>query len=223
MTVSLKDVPLFQGLSPTELTAVKECLIEKKFEKGEMLFHEGALCERVFIVQEGRVKIYRTASSGREQTLETLGVGDTCACNPGNLNWSCQSSAEALTPCKVWFLSRDNYVRMVQTNAKVSQALNRLFAERLRCFGSLIEEVSLKDSKKRLVKFLLDMLAESESKGGKGQTLLIPFTHDEIAQRIGMARETVTRQLHQLKDQKMVDIGPRAIVIRDKEGLKKLL
>lgn len=214
MTVSLKDVPLFQGLSPAELSAVKGCLIEKNFEKGQMLFHEGALCERVFIVQEGRVKLYRTASTGREQTLETLGVGDTCACNPGNSNWSCQSSAEALTPCKVWFLSRDNYVRMVQTNAKVSQALNRLFAERLRCFGSLIEEVSLKDSKKRLVKFLLDMLAQSTA---------ISFTQEEIAQRLGTARETVARQLSQLKSSGLIDLKAHQILIRDKEGLKNLL
>jgi len=216
MTVSLKDVPLFQGLSPAELSAVKDCLIEKSFEKGQMLFHEGALCERVFIVQEGRVKLYRTASTGREQTLETLGVGDTCACNPGNLNWSCQSSAEALTPCKVWFLSRENYVRMVQTNTKVSQALNRLFAERLRCFSSLIEEVSLKDSKKRLVKFLLDMLTQSGA-------IPVSFTQEEIAERLGAARETVTRQLSQLKSSGLIEIKAHRILIRDKEGLQKLL
>ncbi|MGH7198127.1 MAG: Crp/Fnr family transcriptional regulator [Candidatus Omnitrophota bacterium] len=131
MILSLKNVPLFQGLSPSELSAVKDCLIEKTFEKGDVLFLEGNLCERVFIVREGRVKVYRTSSAGREQILETLGPGDTCACNPGLSEWHCASSAEAFTPCKVWFLSRENYVRMVQTNAKVSQALNKLFAERL--------------------------------------------------------------------------------------------
>ena len=217
---TFKDIPLFKGLSEGELASIQTCLKEKSFGKGELLFREGSLCERVFIVQSGRVKLYRTASSGREQILETLGSGDTCACNPGTASWSCMTTAEAVTPCTVWFLSRDDYVRMVQTNTKLSHTLNRLFADRLRCFSTLIEEVSLKDVKKRLVKFLLDMLAENPT---KGEVLFVPFTREEIAQRIGAARETMARNLYQLKRTKLIDIKPYQIVIKNKEGLEKLL
>ncbi len=219
MVMGIKDIPLFQDLSESELLLVRKCLIEKSFDKGETLFYEGKACERVFIIKTGKVKVYRMSSAGREQILETLSSGDTCACNPGSLAWSCSSSAEAITPCTVWFLSRDHYVRMVQTNAKVSQALNRLFAERIKCFSSLIEEVSLKNVKKRLVKFLLDMQADSQSK----TVLEIPFTREEIAQRIGTARETVARYLYQLKRSKLIDIKPHQIIIRDLENLKKQL
>ena len=224
MPVSIENIPFFQGLSKEELAAVKDCLKEKAFEKGESLFFEGKSCERVFFVKSGRVKLYRTSSSGREQILETLGPGDTCACNPGSANWSCSSSAEAMTPCTVWFLSRDHYVKMVQTNSKLSYALNRLFAKRLQCFSSLIEEVSLKDSKKRLIKFLLDMLKEkADERSSSAGILFIPFTREELAQRIGAARETVARQLYQLKRKKLIDIKPRQILILDKAGLEKLL
>ncbi|MBI4372940.1 MAG: Crp/Fnr family transcriptional regulator [Candidatus Omnitrophica bacterium] len=223
MTLSLKEVPLFQGLFESELNSIKACLKEKSFDKGEILFYEGKGCERVFIVQSGRIKIYRTASSGREQILETLGPGDTCACNPGAPTWSCATTSEALTPVTVWFLSREDYVKMVNTNSKVSHALNRLFAEKLRCFSSLIEEVSLKDVKKRLVKFLLDMLAEETRPSRREDTLFIPFTREEIAQRLGTARETVARYLYQLKRAKLIDIKPHQIIICNKAGLEKLL
>jgi CRP/FNR family transcriptional regulator len=219
MPLSIRDIPFFQGLSESELEAVKQCLREKSFEKGESLFMEGAVCERVFFVKSGRVKLTRTASSGREQILETLGTGDTCACNPGSPSWHCASTAVALTPCSAWFLSRENYVRLVQTNAKLSQALNHLFAERLQCFSALIEEVSLKDSKKRLIKFLLDMLTENKGK----DLLALPFTREELAQRLGVARETVARQLYQLKDKKLIGIKPHQILILNKPGLEKLL
>ena len=134
--------------------------------------------------------------------------------NPGVSKWNCSSSAAAITPCRVWFLSREHYVRLVQTNQKVSQALAKLFAERLQCFGSLIEEVSLKDSKKRLVKFLLDI------KPSSGE---LPLTREEIAQRIGTARETVARYLSQLQRAKLIGIESRRIVILDEPGLKKLI
>lgn len=219
MPFTVNDIPFFHGLSKDELVAIKECLKERSFERGESLFVEGNLCERVFFVKSGRVKLSRTSSSGREQILETLEPGDTCACNPGPIVWRCASTAVALTPVTAWFLSRENYARLVQTNTKVSQALNRLFAERLRCFSALIEEVSLKDSKKRLIKFILDMLVEN-----KGNDILVfPFTREELAQRIGTSRETVARQLYQLKHKKLIDIKPRQIIIRDKNGLEKLL
>ena len=218
-TLTLRDVPLFQGLSDLELSSVKSCLREKSFEKGELLFMEGRSCERVFIVQSGRVKLYRTASSGREQILETLDAGDTCACNPGATAWSCSTTAEAATSCTVWFLSREDYIRLVKTNSNLAHALNRLFAERLQCFSSLIEEVSLKDTKKRLIKFLLEMYREGAVDG----RILIPFTREEIAQRLGAARETVARQLYELKRKRLIDIKPKQILIRNPQALEKLL
>ena len=105
----------------------------------------------------------------------------------------------------------------------MSLALNRIFADKLRCFGALIEEVSLKDTKKRIVKFLLDMLAQKGSSAGKKETLEIPFTREELAQRIGAARETAARHLHQLKRARLIDIKPHQITILNKEGLEKLL
>src|SRR3989338_7809438 len=154
MSFTLKDILFFQGLPERELSQVRDCLRERSFKKGETLFFEGKSCERVFFVKSGRVKLYRIGPSGREQILQTLNFGDTCACNPGSAQWQCSSSAEALTPCTVWFLSRDHYVNLVKTSANLAHSLNKLFAERLQCFSALIEEVSLKDSRKRIVKLL---------------------------------------------------------------------
>lgn len=219
MTLNFQKIPLFQGLSTADLAVLKTCLREKEFAKGEMLLTEGSPCERVFIVESGRVKLYRMTSAGREQILETLGPGDTCACNPGSVEWFCNATAEAVAPSRVWFLSRDQYVKLVQTNTKMSLALNRIFADKLRCFGSLIEEVSLKDVKKRLVKFLLDQKLAAEKK----DVLQISFTREELAQRLGTARETVARHLHQLKRAKLIAIQPHQITLLDRGGLEKLL
>ena len=169
------------------------------------------------------MKVFRTSSNGREQILEILEGGDSCACNPGQANWCCSSSAIAVTDCKVWYLSRDDYVSLVKNNSKVTQSLNKLFAERLCRFSTLIEEVSLDDAKKRVVKFLLDMLKDNPLQEGKKDIIEINFTREEIAQRIGSVRETVARHLHQLKNAKLIDIKPRQIVILNKEGLEKLL
>ncbi|MBI3307281.1 MAG: Crp/Fnr family transcriptional regulator [Candidatus Omnitrophica bacterium] len=223
MPITIKDVPFFRDLSPVHLDAVRNCLIEKSFEKGDIIHSEGNDCTRLFFVQSGRVKIYRTSSSGKEQIFEILGPGDTCACNPGNVSWFCTSNAEAITPSKVWFLSRENYVRMVRENSTLMHALNELFAKRLQCFGNIIEEVSLKDTKKRLIKFLLDMLNEKKKGLPNSNILFINSTREEISHRLGTARETIARHLSELKRKKLIDIKPYQIIIRDKEALEKLL
>lgn len=223
MPIAIKDVPLFQSLSPKELDSIQTCLRKKSYEKGEILFSEGEMCQRIFIVREGRVKLYRIASSGREQILETLNPGDTCACNPGSSAWSCSSTAEAVTPCHVWFFSRDAYVNMVQKNPTFAYALNKLFAERLKCFSSLIEEVSLKDVKKRLIKFLLNIEDSKPAKIQNKEILSVPFTREEIAQRLGATRETVARHLSELKQAELIEIKPKQVILKNRTGLEKLL
>jgi CRP-like cAMP-binding protein len=221
-SIELQEVPLFQSLSSNERALIEVCLKVKLFEKGESLFWEGDPCQRIFIVKTGRVKIFRTASSGREQILEILNAGDTCACNPGASTWCCSTNAQALTACSAWFLSRDEYIKLVKTHSNLSQAITKLFANRLCQFSSLIVEVSLNEVKKRLIKFLLDMSVQ-EPASSKQEVLLINFTREEIAQRIGAARETVVRHLYQLKRAKLIDIKPQQIIIRDKEGLLRKL
>ena len=222
--LDLKSTPLFRDLSEEEHLKIQTCLREKNYIKGELLFMEGRSCERIFIVRSGRVKVFRTTSAGREQILESLNPGDTCACNPGTREWCCTSSAQALADTTVWYLSREDYVRMVESNSKLARALNHLFSERLQNLNRLVEQVSLMDTKARLIKFLLDLQADGVTKRNKSDNVLfIPFTREEIAQRLGMARETVARQLSQLKDARLIDLKPKQIVILDKQGLEKLL
>lgn len=223
MPLQIKDIPFFHDLSGSELEAAASCLSEKSFKKGETVHLEGTPCSRLFFVRSGRVKLYRTSSSGHEQIFEILGPGDTCACNPGELAWNCTSTAQALTPCELWFLSRENYVRMVKNNSKLMHALNELFAKRLQCFGDIIEEVTLKDTKKRLIKFLLDMANKKKSQNLKEEVLFIPSTREEIAHRLGAARETIARHISDLKRKKFIDVKPYQIIIRNKAALEELL
>jgi len=162
-------------------------------------------------------------ASGKEQILQSLGKGETCACNPGNSEWFCSANGQAATDCQVWYLNRAEYVRLVNSNVRLAHTLNRLFAERLRCFSDLVEEMSLKDAKKRLVKFILDMLAKQESSQPSSNVLFLPLTREEIAQRIGTARETVARNLSQLKAAKLIELQPKKIIIRNSSDLEKLL
>lgn len=223
MTIEFNDVPFFHDLTAAHLAAVKKCLIERSFDKGSILHSEGGACTQIFFVKAGRIKMYRTSSSGKEQIFEVLEQGDTCACNPGDKDWICESTAEAIVPSTVWLLSRKNYVKMVEESSTLMHALNDLFAKRLKCFGKIIEEITMKDTRQRLVRFLLDMLKDSKKNSNNQNVLFIRATREEIANRLGAVRETIARHISELKRLKLIDVKPYQIIIRDKEGLEKLL
>ena len=176
-----------------------------------------------FLCQIGLDKMYRTSASGTVQSLEVLGPGETCTCNPGARNWTCALTGQALMRCTVWFLAREDYVRLIQYNPRLSHLLNHLFAERLQRSSSTIAELSSEDSRKRLGRLLLDLLAKSGGKDSAKGVISVPLTREELAQMIGTTRETVVRQLYELRRQRLIDIQSRRIVILDRQGLKKLL
>jgi CRP-like cAMP-binding protein len=221
--IKLRDIPLFSQLSATDLNHIVTYLREKSYTKGQFLHFSGDECQNITIVRSGRIKVFRSAPSGREQIIEILEPGDTCACNPGSSTWQCSSSAQALSDCHVWILRRTYYVRLVQNNPNISRALNQVFAKKMCQFCSFMEDIALNNSKKKLIKFLIDMHEQQRLLGHEADTFILPFTREEVAHRIGTTRETVTRHLNEFKRQKMIDVRSKHIGINKIEELRRLL
>lgn len=180
------------------------------------------MCEQIFLVLSGKVKMTRFGDSGREQILEILEPGDSCACHPGVSRWCCSASAEAVTETAVLLLNRHEYTRLVQHNSKVSMALSQIFAQRLRTFSALVDEVSLKDVKQRLATLLLLLAQERGIPIKRGILIPTNFTRAELASRIGASRETVVRYLYELKKEHLIDLkARRQITILNKAKLEQ--
>lgn len=217
----IDQIPLFGGLSFKDKQQIAAKIVIKTFKQNEMLFNAGDDCRMVRIVFSGKIKIFRTSPQGKEQIFEVLEAGDTCACNPGSGVWNCTASAQALTDGTMGMLNRAEYGTMVRNNSAFSRSLNQIFADRLCRFSALIEEVALDSPEQRVIKFLSNM-ASSQVKNGRppNEPVKISFTHEEIAQRLGLVRETVTRNLQKLKQKGYIEIKPQQIIILNLKALQ---
>lgn len=210
--IHLESISLFEGLSLKELAKVKKKIKLISYDKGEILFTEADPCVKILIVQEGRMKLFRHSPDGKEQIIEVLEAGDSCACNPGSPQWACSTSAQALVNMKVIVIPRSVYSSLLESNHQLAKRLNQILAKRLCRFCSLIESVSLDDPAQRVAKFLLD--ASSGHCNAQGiREVTVTLTHEEIAQRLGLARETVSRHLSRLTKQKIIKTQARKIQI----------
>ncbi|MGB0190209.1 MAG: cyclic nucleotide-binding domain-containing protein, partial [Nocardioides sp.] len=69
----LRQAPLFSALDDEAASALRASMSENRLRRGDVLFHEGDSGDKLYIVLDGKVKLGRTSSDGRENLLAILG------------------------------------------------------------------------------------------------------------------------------------------------------
>lgn len=219
----LADISLFKDLSAAQQRMIRPYLRERRYLKGESIFLNGKPCDHIFIIRSGRAKVSRTSVSGKEQILEVLNPGDTCACHAGVSSRCCSSSAQALTDCVILTFPREKYTALVRNDAKAAFCLSEIFAQKLRKLSARLEGVALDDPKRRLAKFILDHVDETVPQPHIRPTIDFPFTHEQIAQQLGLARETVSRLMGQFRNTKLIACKAQRLTVVNLAGLARVL
>lgn len=174
-------------LTDEELERLVPLLSERRFIPRQVLFNAGDPPERVFLLLQGRVKIYQVADNGKEIILDLVGrggvVGDMAIVEGGERI----ASAQAIDDTVAISLSWEDFSHLLQQSPRLGFAMAELMAKRLvRMQRSFMNLVS-KPVSARLAGTLL-------SRQQKGMVRL-GLTHQELAQTLGTSRETVTALL----------------------------
>jgi CRP/FNR family cyclic AMP-dependent transcriptional regulator len=210
----LQAIPYFAPLAPEALARVAAAVRERRCGRGEVLFFEGEPCPGLYYVRAGRVKIYKASPEGREQVLHVLGPGQTFNDVPVFDGGPNPATARTLEPSHVFLVPRELALALVQSDPTVALAVVRVFAGRLRHLTTLVEDLSLRHVTGRVARLLLRTLdpdAPAEH-----------LTQQDMAARVGTAREVVGRALHSLEDAGAIRLERGRITIRDRDALERL-
>ena len=210
---ALKSQPYFGALDRAELERLARTLIERSFEKDEMIFLEGEPCQGLYIVRDGLVKIYKISDEGREQILRYMSPGESfneVAVFDGGTNPANVSAVQAST---LWVVPSASVVDLITRRPEVALAVIRYLGARVRHLVALVEDLALRHVTARLAKLLL------ETATGQQPTL----TQQEMASRLGTVREMIGRSLKQMEAKGLIELERGKIVILDRKGLEKLV
>lgn len=220
---ALGSVSLFSGLSPDELSLLAAHAIRKRVSQGELLFSEGEVCKGLHIIAAGKLRIFKSSPSGREQVLAVEGPGGSVAELPVFDGGPYPASVSAVEDSQILFISRDNFRRFCLEHPEVALKMLAVVGARLRRLVGIIEELSFATVRQRLVSVLV-RLAETEGKRtANGVELHLPGTHQDLAHQLGTVRELVSRNLMRLQAEDLLRVDARSIVVRDLPGLKAIL
>lgn len=195
----LRDVPIFDGLGDAVLERLASRCVPRAVGAGFMLFRAGERCTGLYVVLEGRVRIYRTSPDGREQTLAVEGPGRPVAELPLFDGGPYPATAVTTAPSRLMFLPRGEFEHAFRTDPDVAASVVRALGVRLRHMVQLVETLAFRDVAARLAMLLADHAEHRGQPEGDGVALDLERTQEELAAEIGTARESVSRAMKQLK------------------------
>ena len=218
----LSMVDVFEPLSPEEIEQLNGQLPDRHLEHGEMLYTPEERSERLFLLQKGKIRIFRTTPDGRELTLAIVESGTVF----GEMSLTGQqlqgAYTQAMEPSEVSTMAREDLERLVLQKPEVGLKIMHILSERLRRYESRLEDVTLKDVHSRLASIIL-LLVESEGvRTATGYRIPAHYTHQRLGTMIGANREAVTRAFGVLQDEGVVELKRRLIYVRDLQALKRV-
>ena len=202
----------FDDLAADDLAALSGAMVQRQYPAGQIVLLEGAASSVFYVVQAGRLKLFKTSPRGREQVLRLLRPGDMFnevavfdeGPNP--------ASAQAIEDCTLFLLRRRDLMRFVGERPGIALAITRTFARRLREALELVEDLAFRDVTSRLAKILLD--------GQQGSTPRL--TQELLAAMAGSRREVVGRALKALSAEGAVRLERGRIHVCDRKVLERL-
>ena len=211
----------FCGFSRPVLQALTEVSHKSTLPAGAILFVEGQSPRGVFILCSGKVNLSTTSREGKILILKTCEAGEALGLSATISGMGYEVTAETATPCQLNFVDRKHLLELLQSHSEVglhtAQLLSRDFHAAYRDIHDL---VLTRSSAGKLARLLLSQSREQEM--GMETRIVSCMTHEEMAQRIGASRETVTRLLSNLKRKQLIRLEGPTLIIRSRTALEAL-
>ncbi len=211
-------IPLFSGLSRTQLAQLIGIALEKNFGRGELIFSEGDEGNGFYVILVGTVKIFKVSPDGKEHILHIFSAGQTFGEVPVFAGEHFPANAEVLQDTRVLFFPRSAFVALLEKNPALSLKLLADLSLKLRQFTVQIENLSLKEIPARLATYLLYL---SEEQGHEDHVTL-SISKGQLASLLGTIPETLSRMFAKLSSQQLIQVEGRKITLLDSDGLKNL-
>jgi len=210
---TLHKVPIFSGLTESQLDFLTARIVEKKYGSGELIFSEGDPCAGLYVVQGGNVRIFKSAASGREQVLAIEGPGSSIAELPVFDGGNYPASAQALNDTSMLFVSKQAFQSLCLQHPEVALKVLKVVGSRLRRLVGIIEELSFTTVRHRLTALLLRTAKEAKKNANGSVEITLGANNQELAAQLGTVRELVSRNLSRLQAEGLIQMDGRTIVI----------
>ncbi len=209
----LAQSDIFRHLNPDEINELDRITTMITCSPGRVLYRPGETGATVFFLRSGRVQLYHLSADGRKLITATLETGACFGEMPLTGLPTHQSFAEATEASLVYLINRHDMELVLRRNTDSLLMLLRLVGQRFAQLEAQLTDTAFKGTSTRLAALLLQLAHSRAQKDGKSALIVEGLSHEELADRLGLYRETVSAALRELKDAGAIELGRKRITI----------
>jgi CRP/FNR family cyclic AMP-dependent transcriptional regulator len=215
--VFLRGVPLFAELREADLKTLVHDLRLRKYGKDEIIFHQGDESREMYIVVEGKIRIFKISPSGGETSLTIFSKGDIMGEFAPIDSQPRSATAKAIVPTTLLQIMRDRFACYMREMPDLTLAMNKVLVAKIRWTAAYAETIAQYDAAGRLLHILLlynEKLGE-EIEPGKRYILDLGLNQTDLASLVGARREWVNRLLRDWRKRNLIEFKAGQITILD--------
>lgn len=169
---------------------------------GQPLFHEGEPATRVFTLTKGTIKLYKLLADGRRQVMGFMHPGDVLGISVEDEH---AFTAEALEHSQLCWFPRDRFDKFVDHHGSMERELYRVAAHELAAAQQQLVLLGRKTATERVASFILHLAKRAERlPGSDGRFVDLPMSRSDIADYLGLTKETVSRVFSALRHARVI-------------------
>jgi CRP-like cAMP-binding protein len=209
---------LFGGLPADDIGQLASIARLQHAGKKEIVFAEGENADRFYLVVDGKVKIFKRGPGGKDQLLRLILPGESFAEAAMFSGGKFPATAMAVPDTEMLCFPRQAFLAIQRQNPELAMRMLASLSRFCRQFLDILEDLSLRSVPERVAGYLLSRYHSAMP--GPGEPFDLGISKGELASRLGIASETLSRTLKKFKDDGSIAIHRRAITILRFEKLK---
>lgn len=210
------------GLAPAAAGELFGHSVRRRYETGRTILREGALESHIVVLESGFVKI-TTAVEGFETLLglrlpgELIGEIGALTGSPRN------ATATACGTVHARIVTRTVFEQFLRRHPEASNLVMAMIARQLTWANRRRSDFAAFPAHIRLARLLVEIAEVCGRPQPDGSIdIAVPLSQPELAAMIAIARATVQKAVHELRDRKLIGTAYRRITILDPAGLHRL-
>ena len=212
----LGDFTLFRELNDFELTKIANISIAREWKKHSHVFLQGDPLENVYFIFDGRIKIYKSDISGKEQIVAIAKKGEMFPHVGFFRKGDYPAYAEVLEPTTLVAVPISKFEKVLIENPELCIKVFKVLGEKIVDLQNRLEEQILNNTYEQIVKLLIRLAQKHGIEQPDGTILLkSEFTNKDLANMIGTTRETISRTLTKMKKDELIEVDPEGNMILD--------
>jgi len=214
---------LFGKLSASEIDSLISYARVERYPTGREIFAKGSPGQSLMAVLQGSVKISSLSNDGKEIVFAIYNAGEIfgeIAVLDGEER---SADATALTDCELLVVNRRDFLHILEDRADLCMILLRILCRRLRQTSEQVEDVMFRHLESRVAKALLHLAESVGLHGVQGPSVELHVSQRELGNMAGGSRESVNKILQNWHRQGLIDLGKASVLIRDIDGLRRLI